>query len=122
MKGIGFAFPGFTSLKRVNLWIAIVFFTGVVLRCIHYFGRSSMWLDELASAFNISERSFYQLATESLDFNQVAPLGFLWLQKLATFIFGVNDHAFRFFPFVLSLMAIGLFLAICKEFLKGIPL
>jgi hypothetical protein len=110
------------SLRQVDFWIAFVFLVGVALRCIHYFGRSSMWMDELASAFNISERSFYQLATESLDFNQVAPLGFLWLQKLSTLVFGVNDHAFRFFPFVLSLWALVFFLAICRSFLEGIPL
>ena len=122
MTNIGVSFTKMSSLKKIDFWIMVVTVIAIVLRCIHYFGRSSMWLDELASAFNISERSFYQLATETLNFNQVAPLGFLWLQKLSTVIFGVNDHAFRFFPFVLSLIAIGLFLAICKNFLKGIPL
>ncbi len=91
------------AVNPINFCIVLVSLTAVVLRCIHYFGRSSMWLDELASAFNISERNFSQLATETLDFNQVAPLGFLWLQKLATMVFGLNDHAFRFFPFVFLL-------------------
>lgn len=108
--------------RTLHFWLLVVFLAAVVLRGVHYFGRSSMWLDELASAFNISERSFYQLATESLDFNQVAPLGFLWLQKTATLLFGVNDHAYRFFPFVLSLLSLVLFLSICKNFLKGLPL
>lgn len=111
-----------STARQVNFWIVLVFLAAIVLRCIHYFGRSSMWLDELASAFNISERSFYQLATQTLDFNQVAPLGFLWSQKLATLLFGLNDHAFRFFPFVLSLLALVLVYAVCKAFLKGIPL
>ncbi len=110
------------NLGKVDFWIFLIFLVAVVMRGIHYFGRSSMWLDELASAFNITERSFYQLATETLDFNQVAPLGFLWLQKLATLIFGVNDHAFRFFPFVLSLFSLFLFLTVARTFLKGITL
>jgi len=110
------------SPRKLNFWLLLVFIVAVVLRAVHYFSRSSMWLDELAAAFNVSERSFYQLATESLDFNQVAPLGFLWLQKTATLLFGVNDHAFRFFPFVLSLLSLVLFLSICKNFLKGLPL
>ena len=122
MTNIRVSFSRITSFRKIDFWIMVVFLIAVVLRCIHYFGRSSMWLDELASAFNITERNFYQLATETLGFNQVAPLGFLWLQKLSTLVFGVNDHAFRFFPFVLSLVAIGLFLSICKNFLKGIPL
>jgi hypothetical protein len=41
-----------------------------------------MWLDELASAKNIESRNYYDLATQSLDFNQVAPIGFLLSQKL----------------------------------------
>ena len=110
----------FSSARQVHSWILLVFLMAIVLRCIHYFGRSSMWLDELASAFNITERSFYQLATESLDFNQVAPLGFLWLQKSATLIFGVNDHAFRFFPFLFSLAGLVLFYTISRRFLQGI--
>lgn len=110
------------SPRTLHFWLLVVFLVAVILRGVHYFGRSSMWLDELASAFNISERSYYQLATESLDFNQVAPLGFLWLQKTATLLFGVNDHAYRFFPFVLSLLSLVLFLSICKNFLKGLPL
>ena len=110
------------SPRTLNFWILLIFLAAIVLRCIHYFGRSSMWLDELAAAFNVSERSFYQLATESLDFNQVAPLGFLWLQKTATLLLGVNDHAYRFFPFVFSLLSLVLFLSICKNFLKGLPL
>lgn len=110
------------SPRTLHFWLLVVFLVAVLLRGVHYFGRSSMWLDELASAFNISERSFYQLATESLDFNQVAPLGFLWLQKTATLLFGVNDHAFRFFPFIFSLLSLVLFLSICKNFLKGLPL
>jgi hypothetical protein len=100
----------------------LVSIVGVALRCVHFYGRSSMWFDELTSALNIRDRSFYQLATESLDHNQVAPVGFLLLEKLATVLFGVNDHAYRFFPFVFSLIALPLFLNISKHFLKGIPL
>ena len=105
---------------NINFWLTLIFITGVALHCIHYFGRSSMWFDELTSALNIRDRSFYQLATESLDHNQVAPLGFLWLEKLATLLFGVNDYAYRFFPFIFSLLSLILFFSISKQFLKKI--
>ena len=81
-----------------------------------------MWFDELTSALNIRDRSFFQLATESLDHNQVAPVGFLLLEKLSTVLFGINGHAYRFIPFVFSLIALPLFFKISRQFLKGIPL
>lgn len=115
-------FKAISAIHPIQFWIGLVFLTALVLRCLHYFGRSSMWLDELASSFNVMERNFYQLATETLDFNQVAPLGFLWLQKLATLLFGQNDHAFRFFPFVFSILSLLLFYLVCKTFLKGVTL
>jgi hypothetical protein len=113
---------GLLNPRHINFWIMLVFVVGIALRCVHFFGRSSMWFDELTSALNIRDRSFFQLATQSLDHNQVAPVGFLLLEKLATVIFGVNDHAYRFFPFVFSICSLLLFLNISKFFLKGIPL
>lgn len=108
--------------RKIHFWFAIVFIIGIMLRSIHFFGRSSMWFDELTSALNIRDKSFFQLATESLDHNQVAPVGFLELEKLATVVFGVNDHAYRFFPFVFSICSLVLFLNIGKAFLIDIPL
>lgn len=108
--------------RHVNFWLMIFFIIGMALRSIHYFGRSSMWFDELTSALNIRDRSFFQLATGSLDYNQVAPVGFLLLEKSATVLFGINDHAYRFFPWVFSICSLLLFFNISKYFLKGIPL
>lgn len=101
------------------LGIIGIFGIGIVLRCLNYFPHSSLHFDELTSALNIRDRSFYQLATESLDHNQVAPVGFLWLEKAATLLFGVNDLAYRFFPFAFSVLSMALFYSICKLFLKG---
>lgn len=97
------------DIRHINFWLALSFIAGIILRCIHYFGRSSMWFDELTNAINIQSHSFYQLATQSLDFNQVAPVGFLLLEKTATTIFGENDLAFRFFPWVCSIISMFFF-------------
>lgn len=109
------------KLKNDSFWI-LIFSLGVLLRCLNYFPHSSMHFDELTSALNIRDRSFYQLATESLDYNQVAPVGFLWLEKLATSLMGVNDLAYRFFPFLFSLLSLLIFYSLSKQFLKGISL
>jgi len=108
--------------SHINFWIALVFIIGLILRLIQFAFHTSMWFDELTCALNVRDRSFYQLITGSLDYNQVAPVGFLLLEKLATVIFGINDHAYRFFPFLFSVFSLVLFLKISKQFFKGIPL
>jgi len=105
--------------RQINFWLLLVFTTGVVLSSIQFFDRSSMWFDELTCALNVQHHSYYQLATQSLDYNQVAPIGFLLLEKFATTLFGENDFAFRFFPWIWSIVSLVFFLDIAKHFFKG---
>ena len=70
---------------------------GVVLRLRFYFDRRSLWLDEIWVAMNIVERSFLGLL-RPLDYAQSAPVGFLWVERLAVLIGGVNELALRAFP------------------------
>lgn len=109
----------FLNPKHINGWLLLVFIAGSALCSIHFFGRSSMWFDELTCALNVQHRTYYQLATQSLDYNQVAPIGFLLLEKFATDVFGENDLAFRFFPWVCSLISLVLFVPIATHFIKG---
>ncbi|RYF92358.1 MAG: hypothetical protein EOO00_07350 [Chitinophagaceae bacterium] len=103
-----------------SISIIIIIIAGILLRTIQFFGRSSLWFDELTNARNIQSRSLTELATRSLDYNQVSPVGFLWTEKLATMFLGETDHAFRFFPWIFSIIAIFLFYAVARKFLKDI--
>ena len=105
--------------RHINFWLLLVFTTGVVLSSIQFFCHSSMWFDELTCALNVQNHTYYQLATQSLDYNQVAPVGFLLLEKFATSLFGENDFAFRFFPWIWSLVSLVFFLDVAKHFFKG---
>ena len=60
--------------RHVNFWIAIIFITALALHSIHFIFRTSMWFDELTGALNVRDHSFYQLVTQSLDYNQVAAI------------------------------------------------
>jgi hypothetical protein len=90
---------------------------GVVLRCISYFRRSILWLDEAATARNIVERSLSDLLTVPLDYGQAAPKGFLLLEWLVTRLFGTSDLAFRFIPFASSIVSLLLFAAVARRLL-----
>ena len=92
---------------------------GAAFRTTAYLGASSLWLDEVASALNIQSRNFYQLATEKLEFNQVAPLGFLWTSKIAVLLLGETDHAYRFVPWLWSLLSLPFFYLVARRFISG---
>ncbi len=109
-------------LPKPTFFVFLIITIGVTLTTVQYLGRSSMYLDELASAKNIETRNYYQLATESLDFNQVAPIGFLLIEKAFISIFGTSDYAHRFLPWLASILSIFLFWQISQRFLRGVYL
>lgn len=109
----------FLRPRHINFWIALSVLVGITLRTVQYLGTSSMSFDELTSALNIQSKTFYELATQSLDYNQVAPVGFLLGEKLATYVFGESDEIFRFFPWLWYLASLILFVLIAQRFLKS---
>ena len=72
---------------------------GVALRLHLYADRRSLWLDEIWVALNIVGRDFPGLA-RPLDYAQSAPVGFLWAERLAVVLGGVNELALRALPFL----------------------
>jgi 4-amino-4-deoxy-L-arabinose transferase-like glycosyltransferase len=70
---------------------------GVLLRVRQYAGRRSLWLDELSVALNLASRDFLDLL-RPLDYNQAAPVLFLWVQELATRVGGFGELSLRFAP------------------------
>ena len=85
------------SKNTVKIFCLLITFLGVLLAIIQYFLNRSLWLDEAALAINFIERDFSQLFSP-LSANQVAPIGFLMVEKLMVTIFGNNEMALRLFP------------------------
>ncbi|MHB8829693.1 MAG: hypothetical protein ACYC6Q_09250 [Syntrophales bacterium] len=56
-------------------------------------------MDEAMLALNILRRNFFGLISP-LSHNQVAPVGFLFIEKLSILIFGVNETALRLLPLI----------------------
>jgi len=77
--------------------IALSVLAGIVLSLYQFYFNRGLWLDEVMLASNIIDRSFLELL-QPLDFNQIAPIGFLWVEKLFTLIFGNTDYALSLFP------------------------
>ena len=76
-----------------------------------------MWADEAVLALNIVNRSYLELL-QPLDYDQGAPIGFLWIEKLAIQLFGNNEYALRLFPLLSSILSIFIFYKLAKIFLR----
>lgn len=96
--------------------IAILIF-GIVVRGRQYLTNRSFWLDEAFLANNFKSRDYLQLL-EPLDYSQVAPIGFLWMEELMSNLFGLNEYALRFLPFLASIAAIYLLYDISRILLS----
>jgi hypothetical protein len=76
---------------------------GVTLRAAHFLHGRGLWSDEVRLALNILSRSFAGLL-HPLDYDQVAPIPFLWLTRATILIGGPSPNAFRLWPCLAGLL------------------
>ena len=101
------------SSKRM-VWVFIIL--GILLRLRQYLFDRSLWLDESMLALNIIRRSPAELL-KPLDYAQAAPLGFLWLEKLAVNHFGTSEMALRLVPLICGIGSVLLFAVVARKLL-----
>lgn len=91
-----------------------VFAIGVGLRLNHYLGNRSLWLDEAMVALNLRDRSFSELL-QPLDYDVLAPYGFLCIEKLAAELLGYTEYALRLYPLIAGVAALFLFYRLANK-------
>ena len=82
-----------------------MFGAAAALRLLHFFGGFSLGMDEARLALNIAGRGWTGL-THPLDYDQSAPLVFLWIERAAVVAAGVHDWALRLPPLVAGLLVV----------------
>jgi Dolichyl-phosphate-mannose-protein mannosyltransferase len=92
---------------------------GAGLRIWQYLANTSLWVDEIFLATNILNRPTWQLLTRPLDYGQVAPKGFLLVEKVLVILFGPSDFVLKLFPFLGSLIALIGFAFVVRQYLPG---
>ena len=106
------------ALLQLNLaCIAFIILASSAIRVIQYSFNRSLWADEAVLSLNIINRSYLELL-QPLDYDQGAPVGFLWIEKLATQILGNHEYALRLFPLLGGLGALILFYFISRKYLQ----
>ena len=93
----------------------LILIIGIILRIHQYLMNRSLWLDEAFLALDIKNLGFRELLNPEC-YGQVAPIGFLLLEKLSATIFGVSELSLRLLPFLSSII----FIIIIYRFLKAI--
>src|SRR6185437_1047896 len=89
-KGSGDAWLGI----RYQRWLWIVSAAGIAARLEQYLFNRSLWLDEALMVLNLLHRSFTQLA-KPLDYQLVAPLAWLFAEKLCIRLLGPGELGLR---------------------------
>ena len=95
---------------------------GLALRVWQYASDVSLWFDEISIARNLTERSLGVLLTRPLGYTQIAPVGFMAAEKLATLLIGTSDLALRTFPFLWGIAALLLFPRVAARIVDGAAL
>jgi len=104
-----------TRSDRIAPWLfATVLGGGLLLRLIRYLWRDSLWGDEAMLATSIVSRSFHGLL-QPLDYGQLAPVPFLWLERVAVVVGGTSELALRAAPFLASCALLLVLIPFARE-------
>lgn len=114
-SGAGTANPD-RSLAHRRIMLVIVLL-GLALRALAYFPATSLYLDEILLSRNILDLSLRHLLTQPLALDQVAPRGFLFVERLFVTLFGPNELALRLLPFLCGLASLLLFRRLAERML-----
>ncbi len=101
-----------TTYKK---FLLLFIFIGLAASLINFFHNRSLWLDEAMLSWNIVNKSYSELLVP-LNYNQVAPIGFLFFEKFISSLFGYTDWSLRLFPFFSFVFSIPLLYLFALKF------
>ncbi|WP_146897816.1 glycosyltransferase family 39 protein [Adhaeribacter aerolatus] len=102
----------------LSLSISALLAIGIFLRVFHFVDNRSLWIDEIYLATSLIKMNFGELLAPYLDYEQKAPVGFLWLVRACVMLFGTNEMALRLMPLLTGIASLFLFLPVARYFLK----
>lgn len=91
---------------------------GLAARAVRYLLRFPLWEDECFLVCNFIDQTYAGLL-RPLNYHQVAPLGFLWVELSFVKLLGFHEAALRLFAFVASVGSVLLFRRLVSRLLSG---
>ncbi len=107
-----------TPEKTFQIVFVLLILLGILFRARHFLAGRSLWLDEAMLALDILDLSFWELTQQPLPYQQGAPIGFLFIVKIFTLLFGDSEYAFRLYSFGAGIGALFLFAHLAKAYLQ----
>jgi hypothetical protein len=101
------------------VWAFVVL--GLLVRLVRYLVVYPIWHDEAFLAVNFLDRGYRDLL-RPLDYAQVSPILFLWIELTVVRVLGFSEWSLRLFPVVCGLASVILFRHVAARLLRGIPL
>ena len=112
--------PGWDD-ARVGRWVGLFMVVGIALRLMRFALDHPLWRDEAYLAWNVLDRDYAGL-TRPLDYQQVCPLLFLWLEKAVVSVLGFSEWSLRLVPTAAAIAGIFAFRHVAGRLLKGVAL
>ena len=94
---------------------------GLLVRLVRYFVVYPIWHDEAFLAVNLLDRGYVDLL-RPLDYSQVSPILFLWIELTAARLLGFSEWSLRLFPAICGLASVLFFRHLAAGLLRGLAL
>jgi hypothetical protein len=114
-----------TEAGAPNAWVARATWgfvaLGLLIRLVRFLVVYPIWPDEAFVAANLLHRDYAGLLNP-LEFGQIAPILFLWIELAVGRFLGMWEWSLRLFPTICSLASLLLFRQVAARLLRGVPL
>jgi hypothetical protein len=104
-------------IVRRLTWTRVILGLGILFRVAQYLADRGLWMDEGSLKTNIVSRPLSELH-RPLGGEQIAPLGFLYAEKVVSLLCGTSNYALRLIPLACGVVALFLFLALARRCLS----
>ena len=94
---------------------------GVVIRAFRFLLDHPLWGDECFVVANLIERGYLGLL-RPLDYQQAAPVLFLWTELSVVKVLGISEWTLRLFPTACAIAGLFAFRHLASRLMKGMPL
>jgi len=105
-------------VAKAQVFLYTILSFGLLFRLFHFIHNRSLWLDEIYVSLNVISADFQQLTSPLLEYQQKAPIGFLWTVKCSVLLFGNQEQALRLIPLLCGIAAFICFVPVCRYWLK----